>query len=358
MKITFKSDVKKRRTFFTPEAFAHPAKMHLGMLLWIIGKYTEVGETILDPMFGCGSTMLAARLGRNVVGVELEEKFVQMAGANRDKLQTLPSAYPMGNCQIIQGDARQLEGLVDKIVTSPPYAETITQGGNTNAHKAKYGYQGRNIGYAEAQNNIGNLPYGQIDKIVTSPPYADAQVPPHTAEGEARRLEIAKERGVSPDKVSYMDYTKKVDSIITSPPYELMAHGTAESKVSSGFKSEAAKKIIEGQARGYSEAPNNIGNLKNSSYLEAMLQVYKSCYDVLKPNGLMILVTKDFIRKGQRILLSIDTMKLCEQAGFVFEDWHERVLTQQSFWRVIYYKKYPEVERLETEDILVFRKPQ
>jgi len=108
---------------------------------------------------------------------------------------------------------------------------------------------------------------------------------------------------------------------------------------------------------GYSPNVDNIGNLKSDSYLSAMLQVYQQCYKVLKPDGLMILVTKDFIRNKQRVLLSIDTLKLCERAGFVFEDWHERVLTQQSFWRTIYYQKHPEVERIDTEDILVFRKP-
>jgi hypothetical protein len=72
----------------------------------------------------------------------------------------------------------------------------------------------------------------------------------------------------------------------------------------------------------------------------------------------MILVTKDFIRNKQRVLLSVDTLELCEQAGFVLEDWHERKLTQQSFWRTIYHQKYPEVDKIETEDILVFRKPE
>ena len=109
---------------------------------------------------------------------------------------------------------------------------------------------------------------------------------------------------------------------------------------------------------GYSPNVDNIGNLKSDSYLSAMLQVYQQCYKVLKPDGLMILVTKDFIRNKQRVLLSIDTLKLCERAGFVLEDWHERVLTQQSFWRVIYKKKYPDAPTIDTEDVLVFKKPK
>ena len=82
MRITFKSDTKKRKKFFTPEHFAHPAKMHLGLALWIIGKYTKPGDVILDPMAGAGTTMIACTLGRNVILVDLEEKFVKMMQDN------------------------------------------------------------------------------------------------------------------------------------------------------------------------------------------------------------------------------------------------------------------------------------
>ena len=70
----------------------------------------------------------------------------------------------------------------------------------------------------------------------------------------------------------------------------------------------------------------------------------------------MILVTKNFIRNKQIVNLDLDTIKLCEQAGFELVDWHFRKLTQQSFWRVIYQKKYPWVEQIKYEDILVFKK--
>ena len=70
----------------------------------------------------------------------------------------------------------------------------------------------------------------------------------------------------------------------------------------------------------------------------------------------MILVTKNFIRDKRIIRLDEDTIKLCEKAGFSFVERHHRKLPAQSFWRVIYYQKYPYVERIEHEDILVFGK--
>ena len=87
-----------------------------------------------------------------------------------------------------------------------------------------------------------------------------------------------------------------------------------------------------------------------------MLEVYQACYRVLKPQGLMILVTKNFIRNKQIVRLDEDTIKICQQAGFEFQERHYRKLTTQSFWRTIYQQKYPDAPVLDTEDVLVFKK--
>ncbi len=104
----------------------------------------------------------------------------------------------------------------------------------------------------------------------------------------------------------------------------------------------------------------NIGNLKSDSYLSEMLQVYQQCYKVLKPRqsegGLLILVTKNFIREQKEVRLDSDTIKLCEQVGFTFQERWYRELPAQSFWRVIYKKKFPNAPELKFEDVLVFSK--
>ena len=87
-----------------------------------------------------------------------------------------------------------------------------------------------------------------------------------------------------------------------------------------------------------------------------MLQVYQQCHKVLKPQGLMILVTKNFIRDQKEIRLDLDTIKLCEQAGFTFKERWYRELPAQSFWRIIYKQKYPDAPELKYEDVLVFLK--
>lgn len=388
IELKFKSDTKLRKQYFTPEHFAHPAKMHLSMLLWIVRKFTKPGEMILDPMAGSGTTMLACTLGRNVILVELEKKFCKMMKDNWKKVSSQSRLdYKMGTCQIIQSDSRNLTGiLVDKCIFSPPFSGQEKQFKSEEDlekfAKGQYVFKHgrsleatkkflRNWEGIDNPHNIGNLPYGSIDAVISSPPYEGSDV--------SQTHMTSDERG-DPNNPNYRPswnkklaegyaetkrpYTDKVDAVISSPPYEHSVkdrryphreHLKAQGK-------EAIKglgKLSTGDYLGelpYGETQENIGNLKSDSYLSAMLQVYQQCYQVLKDGGLMILVTKNFIRNKKQIRLDLDTIKLCKQSGFKFVERHYRKLTTQSFWRTIYHQKYPEVPKIDKEDILVFKR--
>ena len=225
--IKFKRDTSFRKQFFVPDSFAHPAKMDAQLLIWIVEHYTEPGETILDPMSGSGTTMLACTLGRNVVLVELEDKFCKMMRDNWEQVKMRPQlGSQMGNCQIIQGDARQLEGLVDKIVTSPPFAEA-KQGDHTR-NEDYTGEQWERIGgirhradkTKDNPNNIGNLPYGQIDKIVTSPPYVSGgHHPDQTGAWGGQAQALNKEQanyGNTEGQIGRLPYGKIANIILTA----------------------------------------------------------------------------------------------------------------------------------------------
>ena len=180
MELKFSIDTKHRKQWFTGISFSHPAKMSLPLQLWLIENYTKPGETILDPMAGSGTLMVCCSLGRNCMLVELEDKFCKMMGANWEKVKQRGAqlGYHMGTCQVIQGDARNLEGLlVDKIITSPPYTNRM-DGGFKGPRSGMIPYSGEIDAWPtqRPQDNIGNLPYGNIDKIITSPPYAETGV--------------------------------------------------------------------------------------------------------------------------------------------------------------------------------------
>jgi DNA modification methylase len=230
---------------------------------------------------------------------------------------------------------------------------------NRKRHGRSPNCEGRAItsGYPDNPENIGNLPYGEIDKIITSPPYAetthhsdDPKELEHLRPGRIAR--VSGTAGENPENIGQLPYGN-IDSIITSPPYEgAMDGGSRHTKGGIPQRDLKMKRLGSYDVDG----KENIGNLYGNTYLEAMLQVYQQCYKVLKPQGLMILVTKNFIRNKKVIRLDLDTIKLCEQAGFSFVKRRHRKLRSQSFWRIIYYQKHPDVPVIDKEDILVFRK--
>jgi len=382
--ITFKSDTKERKGLFKAASFAHPAKMVLGLQIYLIEHYTKPGDTILDPMAGSGTILMACTLGRNVVCIELEDKFVKMQQDNWDKIKSLGPmlGFTMGKAVILQGDARNLEGLLaDNILFSPPYAETNQMPRDNPDSTADK--QGRgNIGkqYSENERNIGNLPYGKVSAVITSQPFAE--VTHHSDDNTElkkyginlnRKGRVGGTAGENPNNIGNLKYGN-ADAVITSPPFGDIVAGdngkiatkkklraySGKPKQSLGGDRTSQKAIKERQQRHLTGNIAHIGQKwkggLQEDYLQAMLQVYRQCHKVLKDKGIMVLVTKNFIRDKKVIRLDLDTIKLCEKAGFKLKDILKRKLTSQSFWRIIYHNKYPDVEKIEFEDILVFEK--
>ena len=362
-RIVFKSDTAERKKYFTANSFSHPAKMVLGLQIYLIERYTKPGDTILDPMAGSGTILIATHWGRNVILVELEEKFINMQKKNWARIQSVGPMLgcTMGQATILQGDARTLDGLLaDGILFSPPYAEAQEGGGLCKKPPKSQLTPGRRErwkqqGYQQKDDNpanISNLPYGAIDAVISSPPYGLGEGLGH---GEKTKSKLRKE------KYRSTTYTDKVDAVITSPPYEQTISGQErrQSEKFIGRKSGKDKwgdylRLGDSQLHIYSDNDTNIGNLKSENYLQAMAQVYNQCQKVLKPEGLLILVTKNFIRDKKIIRLNTDTIKLCEKAGFKLKERLERRLISMSFWRIIYHQKYPAVEKIEHEDVLIF----
>ncbi len=58
----------------------HPTQKPLSLLRELVLRHTDSGETILDPFMGSGTTLRAAKdLGRKAIGIELEEKWCEVA---------------------------------------------------------------------------------------------------------------------------------------------------------------------------------------------------------------------------------------------------------------------------------------
>jgi DNA modification methylase len=58
----------------------HPVEKPVDLLTPLIEPITNPGDVVLDPFMGGGSTLLAAKgLGRHAVGVEMEERYCEVA---------------------------------------------------------------------------------------------------------------------------------------------------------------------------------------------------------------------------------------------------------------------------------------
>jgi DNA modification methylase len=117
----FKTDQPARRRFFHPQAFSHPAKMHLGLLQRLIDLYTAPGDTLLDPMAGTGSLMLAATQMRDVILRDIQPEYIDLIHLSAPIIRNQAGLFA-GLIDVGCADARTLEcPPFDHIITSPPY---------------------------------------------------------------------------------------------------------------------------------------------------------------------------------------------------------------------------------------------
>ena len=63
----------------------HPCPKPEALLLKLVDDFSEQGDTILDPFLGSGTTAVACeKLGRKWIGIELEEKYCEIAAKRID----------------------------------------------------------------------------------------------------------------------------------------------------------------------------------------------------------------------------------------------------------------------------------
>ena len=140
----------------------HPAKFPETLAQEFIEFFTKRGETILDPMAGTGSALVAAlRAGRNSYGIELNLKYARIARqsvAEERGALGLPAKGLTSN--IIKGDAaKALDfGLptFDYVLTSPPYWDMLRAKG-AKTQKQRRSSSELDVFYSDDPNDLGNL---------------------------------------------------------------------------------------------------------------------------------------------------------------------------------------------------------
>lgn len=140
----------------------HPAKFPETMAQEFIEFFTKEGETILDPMAGTGSTLVAAlRARRNSYGIELNPKYAKIAAKIiEEERNSLGASVSSLQSQIINGDAAQITNYqlpsIDYVLTSPPYWDMLRARGAETQKKRRDSAE-LDVHYSDDPNDLGNI---------------------------------------------------------------------------------------------------------------------------------------------------------------------------------------------------------
>ncbi len=156
--VIFPKDKGIREMFWPEEVFNHPAKYNCNLLLAVVEYLTSPGDTILDPMSGTGTTMLAGLYGRRVVLIEIEEGYHNLQQVLYGRLQI---AEPDIQVIMLHGDCRKFLPLpgIDCIIFSPPYSDMIKVKVMSSIMLEKGSGLRRVVDYSKDPWNVGNLNY-------------------------------------------------------------------------------------------------------------------------------------------------------------------------------------------------------
>ena len=100
----------------------------------------------------------------------------------------------------------------------------------------------------------------------------------------------------------------RVALVLTSPPYGASVHGQAKAQAGAG--------VIKAHDR-YSTDPANLAHQPVAGLLDAVTRILASCYELLRPGGVVVLTVRPFRRAGELIDLPAAVLRCGDQAGLL-----------------------------------------
>jgi len=138
----------------------HPAKFPETLAQEFIEFFTKAGQTVLDPMVGTGSTLIAClRSGRNGVGIELSPKYAELAAQLVEQEKSALGSEQL-RVEVMQGDSTDIASfelpLIDYVFTSPPYWNMLHAKG-AGTQKQRREDADLDVTYSENAADLGNV---------------------------------------------------------------------------------------------------------------------------------------------------------------------------------------------------------
>jgi DNA modification methylase len=156
------------------DVLRHPAKFPETLAQDFVEFFTKRGQSVLDPMSGTGSTLVAAlRAGRNSYGIELNSTYADIARQvlSEERLALGEIAQDLV-AEVVTGDASRLSELapalelplVDYVLTSPPYWDMLHARG-AQTQKNRRTSASLDVVYSEHPDDLGNI--ASYDEFLT-----------------------------------------------------------------------------------------------------------------------------------------------------------------------------------------------
>jgi len=87
----------------------HPTQKPLALIQLLISLFSDVGHIVYDPFLGGGTTAVACeKLGRRWIGIELDEKYCEIAAKRIEAESKLPRLF---NAGYIKQKKKKVDGL-------------------------------------------------------------------------------------------------------------------------------------------------------------------------------------------------------------------------------------------------------
>ena len=130
------------------------------------------------------------------------------------------------------------------------------------------------------------------------------------------------------DAVNIPKYIEEetVSLSVTSPPYANMLNHQRKNK---SMRADLRENEHYMKVQQYSTNPNDLGTMNHNNYANALTQIYKGIYKVMKPKGNVVVNVNDVWENNRRYATHIYVINALEAAGFEFRNtimWDKRDL--------------------------------
>lgn len=337
--------MKKKYFSLADKIHPYPAKYTIEMIEDYIMKYTQEGDTILDPFVGSGTTILASRKhNRNAIGFDINpiayhisivkslnydsrdvaqiNKIIRRINKDiNDNLEINKDYLLSQNIEVVDYD-NLYHWFREEVILTFSYIRHLSL--NNDNYKVMYFLQLiLSLITIDFSNQESDTRYAAKDKGITN----STKILQKYIEKAEKSLDILYKLGESSKLFQiYLEDSKEldkivdkeIDMIITSPPYPntydyYLYHKHRMLWLGYDYKVVMNSEI--GSRREFSSLKRPVSNFTND-----LLNILSSANKILKKAGYILIIIGDGVVQGNKYRSDIETKKIGKKMGWEIID--------------------------------------